>query len=428
MAHALPDPVSMSAPTPAAAIPWTCPFCPLLCDGFALAARPDGALTLQGSDCPRAAQALQRFAAPPQSAGPLIDGVPAPLEAALDAAARVLAASRQPLIAGLGTDVAGARALYPLACATGAISDHALGDALLHTQRSLQDRGQFTTTIAEVRNRADVIVCFGGSPREALPEIWRRLGIGEALVAQREVAFVGAPADSALAGLAGITTSSVTEGGDLYDQIALLAAAVAQRRAAVPPSIAALAERLRAARYAVLVFEGARLSAQGALIVESLNNVVTTLNRTTRAGMLPLVGADGSAAVNQVHAWLSGLPLRSRAGPLGLEHEPLRWRAASLLGDTAVDALLWVASFGTEPARPPADVPTIVLGGPGVAAPAKGVYIPVATPGIGALGHLFRTDGVVALPLEAVRDDGLPGVPEVARALVQRVKALKNTA
>jgi formylmethanofuran dehydrogenase subunit B len=99
-----------------------------------------------------------------------------------------------------------------------------------------------------------------------------------------------------------------------------------------------------------------------------------------------------------------------------------------LLGDTAVDALLWVASFGTEPARPPADVPTIVLGGPGVAAPAKGVYIPVATPGIGALGHLFRTDGVVALPLEAVRDDGLPGVPEIARALVQRVKALKNTA
>ncbi|HSV71138.1 MAG TPA: formylmethanofuran dehydrogenase [Methylibium sp.] len=419
----------MSAPTPAAAAPWTCPFCPLLCDGFALSVRPDGPLVLQGSDCPRATQALQRFAAPPQSVGPLIDGAPAPLEAALDAAARVLATSRQPLFAGLGTDVDGARALYPLACATGAISDAANGDALLHTLRALQDRGQFTTTLAEVRNRADIIVCFGSSsPREALPELWRRFGVGEPLVAQRELVFVGAPADAALAGRPGVTASSVPLVGDLFDTVALLAALLAQRRVAhAPPALAALAERLRAARYAVLVFEAVRLPAQGALIVEALNNIVTTLNRTTRAGLLPLAGADGSASANQVHAWLSGVPLRSRAGPLGLEHEPLRWGADALLGSGAVDALLWVASFGTEPARPPADLPTIVLGGPGVAAPAKGVYIPVTTPGIGAPGHLFRTDGVVALPLEAARDDGLPGVPEIARALVHRVKALKSS-
>lgn len=406
----------MSAP-----IPWTCPFCPLLCDGFAVAVQAGGALALQGSDCPRATQALQRFAAPPHTAS--IDGVPATLEAALDAAAARLARSRQPLFAGLGTDIDGARALYPLACALGAITDAAGSDALLHTLRALQDRGQFTTTLAEVRNRADLIVCVGGSPHEALPEVWRRLGIGEALVAQREIAFLGAPADAALAGVPGLTTTSLGAGDDLFDSVALLAAAVAQRRAELPPAIAALAERLRAARYAVLAFETARLPAQGALLVETLNQIVTTLNRTTRAGLLPFGGADGSASVNQVHAWLSGLPLRSRAGPLGLEHEPLRWGAETLLASGDVDALLWVASYGTEPPRPETSVPTVVLGGPGVAAPAHGVFIRVATPGIGVAGHLFRTDGVVALPLEALRDDGLPAVAEVARQLTHRVKA-----
>ncbi len=409
----------MSAP-----IPWTCPFCPLLCDGFEIAVQTDGGLALRGSDCPRATQALRRFAAAPQAAS--VDGAPATLEAALDAAAARLARSRQPLFAGLGTDIDGARALYPLACALGAITDAAGSDALLHTLRALQDRGQFTTTLAEVRNRADLVVCVGGSPREALPEVWRRLGIGEALVAQREIAFVGAPADAALAGVPGIATTSLGENDDLFDSVALLAAAVAQRRAAVPPAIAALAERLRAARYAVLAFETARLPAQGALLVETLNQIVTTLNRTTRAGLLPLGGADGSASVNQVHAWLSGLPLRSRAGPLGLEHEPLRWGAETLLATGGVDALLWVASYGSEPARPATDVPTVVLGGPGVAAPARGVFIPVATPGIGVAGHLFRTDGVVALPLEALRDDGLPSVAEVARQLTHRVKALPS--
>ena len=39
-----------------------------------------------------------------------IDGRPVALEAAIAEAARVLAASRLPVIAGLGTDIAGARA------------------------------------------------------------------------------------------------------------------------------------------------------------------------------------------------------------------------------------------------------------------------------------------------------------------------------
>ncbi len=406
------------------ATPWTCPFCPLLCDGFALEARDGGVPALVGSDCTRARAALARFGA--AAATPAIDGQAASLDAALDAAARLLAGARQPLFAGLGTDIDGARALYPLTCATGAISDAASGEALMHGLRALQDRGQFTTTLAEVRNRAEIVVCFGGSPREAMPEIWRRIGIGELLVPQREVVFVGSPADAALAGLPGVTTTSIPLEGDLFDTVALLSACTAQRRVHAPAAIAALAERLRAARYAALLFEPARLPAQGMLIVEALNQVVTHLNRSTRAGLLPLGGVDGSSSVNQTFTWLSGLPLRSRAGPLGLEHEPLRHETTSLLARGDVDALLWVASFGSEPARPATDVPTVVIGGPGVAAPAKGVFLPATTPGIGGIGHLFRTDGVVALPLEAVRDDGLPGVADLAKALTARVKALKS--
>lgn len=414
--------------TPGAPAPWTCPFCPLLCDGFALAQRADG-LAVVGSDCARAKTALARFDAAAAAATPMIDGQPASADAALDAAARLLSGARQPLLGGLGTDVDGARALYPLACATGAIADAAGGDALLHTLRALQDRGQFTTTLAEVRNRADLVVCFTGSPREALPEIWRRLGIGRGnegrLVEAREIVFVGEPADPVLDGLGGVSLTTLPLHGDLFDTAALLAAAVAGRRVDVPAPLAALAQRLAAARYAVLMFESKRLPPQGTLIVEALNQIVATLNRRTRAALLPLGGGDGAASVNQVHTWLSGLPLRSRAGPLGLEHEPLRYGTASLVGSGAVDLLLWVASYGTEPARPDTTLPNIVLGGPGVAAPARGVLIPVATPGVGGAGHLFRTDSSVVLPLEPVRDDGRPGVADVAKALAARVKALE---
>lgn len=412
----------MSAP-----IPWTCPFCPLLCDGFSIAAPAGGPLALHGSDCPRARQALQQFAAPQHHTTPRIDGQPTTQAAALDTAAALLLASRQPLFGGLGTDIDGARALYPLACAVGAISDPASGDTLMHTLRALQDRGQFTTTIAEVRNRADLIVCLGGSPRDALPEIWHRIGIGEPLVAEREVVFLGAAADTALHTQPGVRTVEIApQGVDLFDLVALLAARVAQRRIEAPSAIVALAERLHAARYAVLMLESARLPVHGSLIVETLNLIVSTLNRSTRAGVLPLGGGYGAASVNQVHTWLSGLPLRSRAGPLGLEHEPLRHATAHLLAERGVDTLLWIASYGNEPPRPDTTLPTIVLGAPGVAAPARGVFLPVATPGINGRGHLIRTDSTVVLPLDPVRDDGLPDVAELARALTLRVHAQRE--
>jgi formylmethanofuran dehydrogenase subunit B len=376
--------------------PWTCPFCPLLCDSFGVVAVSDGALSLAGSRCPRAAQALATFNMAPSAAVPTVQGRPCDLDSAIAAAARLLAASRQPLFGGLGTDVAGARALYALACASGAICDAAQGAVFMQGVRALQDRGGFSTTLAEVHTRADLVLCFGGLPSARHPEFFARAGL---------------PADD-------VRVLVIDDDGDLFDAAARLAALV-EGRATVgaPAALATAAERLRAAHYAVLVYETARLGPHGALIIEMLQRVVATLNRSTRAAALALGGGDGAATVNQVFTWLSGLPLRSRVGPQGLEHEPLVFDAARLCADGAVDLLLWLASFGTEPAPPAGDLPRIVLGHPALAASSADVFIPVATPGIGSDGHLFRTDGVVLLPVHALRPDTLP----TAAAVLQRL-------
>jgi formylmethanofuran dehydrogenase subunit B len=224
---------------------------------------------------------------------------------------------------------------------------------------------------------------------------------------------------------------------DLFGTVAKLAALVAGRVPArderMPAALAALAARLRAARYAVLVYEPGRLPAQGELIVEAIQRIVATLNRSSRAASLSLGGGEGAGTVNQVFTWLSGLPLRSRAGPAGLEHEPLCFDAGRLLADGAVDALLWVSSFGPEPVPPPASVPRIVLGHPGMQLPPEAglaagasVFIPVSTPGIGSAGHLFRTDGSVLMPLRRLYEDGLPSVGEVLQRLTQAVRAVRQ--
>ena len=415
---------------------WTCPFCPLACDHLSVrVGDADRPLELQGADCGRARDALASFTGAPTQTLAEVDGRQATLEAALSAAAQCLAASRQPLFAGLGTDVAGLRALYPLACATAAICDGAPGEALMHGLRALQDRGQFTATLAEVRTRADLIVFVGGLPLSVAPLIRERLGIGDAQVPARHVVVLGARDgdEATLAGWAGagVTVETIALQGDLFDTVSLLDALVSERPAikqgaAAPAALRALAARLRAAQYAVLVGAPGLLPAQAALVVETVHRSVNELNRTTRAAALWIGGGNGVATANQVFAWLSGLPLRSRPGPRGMEHEPLRYGSLRLIEQGAVDALLWVASFDAQSMPPDNALPMVVLGHPALAPRVRragSIFIAVSTPGIGTAGHLFRTDGTVLMPLHAARPDALPTVAAVAQRLLAALPA-----
>lgn len=385
---------------------WTCPFCPLLCDD-----RPASA-----PGCALAEAGLQACRLPVGAAcpPPRIDGQPATLEAALAAAAQRLARSRQPLIGGWGTDVAGARALTTLAEATGAFCDAAAGEALSQSLRVQQDRGGYTTTLAEVREHADLIVMVGSGVLSRAPRLLERVLDGRA-EPPPQVVHLG----------------DLIEPGDLSDTLVRLHLLVAGKSTALAeatahPALAAFATQLKAARYAVFIWEPAQLGAHAALCIERLMQLIQRLNQTTRAAGLPIGGADGAMTAQYVHAWRTGLPLRSRHGPRGLEHDPLRFGAPRLLADGAVDLLLWVVSFpgqvaGGVPAA--AGLPRIVLGLPALAAQLGGerhtVFIPVATPGVHADGHLFRVDGVVLMPLHALQDDGLPGVAAVVDTLTQ---------
>jgi formylmethanofuran dehydrogenase subunit B len=427
---------------------WTCPFCPLHCDDISIAIDAGGTLTAPDNRCPRLADALTLFGPDDEVCPALVDGQPVALEVALDAAARILANARRLLFGGMATDVAGARALFRLAARCSATVDHVHGDALMHATLALQDRGSFFTTLSEVRTRADLLIFIDSQPGLRYPEFYRRTGIYprptlppatpfDLPSAAPAMVFVGCAPDPALDGYAeatGATLDALLPGADPYDVLAILSAllegrpASAIRQAAGAGStglaapLAALAERIRAARYPVFVCEPARLpGAHAALLIEALQRIVKAVNRTTRGGSLLLGGDDGAASVNQTFTWLSGVALRTRVsaahrapGGAALDYDPHRYRTERLLAAGEVDALLWVSSFGPQPlpAALDAALPTIVLGHPALAAAALArgpatIFLPVATPGIDTHGHLFRTDGTVVVPLRPTR--GAPG-------------------
>lgn len=391
-----------------------CPFCALLCDDLAVAA--DGtALRVLAKGCPRA---VESFARPvPAEPTPLVEGVPATLDAALVRAGAILGAAKAPLIGGLGTDTGGLRAALRLAETIGAVLDHAHGAGLGANLLALQTGGWVTTTLAEARNRPDFVLLVGGDGSAVAPRLLERVLRPPATLdpergaARRIVQLGGAP--SASPGIAHLPCAPE----ELLGTVGLLRALVAGRPLAAPAPLVELAAALRSAAYALIVWSAGSLPEPTATVAH-LAELTKALNAEGRAAGLPLAAGDNAIGANQVATWQSGVPL-----PLSLaagipDHDPIRWRGQALLARGGADALLWISTF-SDMAPPPAEVPTVMLARAGfVPERPPAVLIPVGTPGLDHPGSVYRTDGIAALPLRALRPSPLPTTAEVLTRLV----------
>lgn len=419
---------------------WTCPFCPLLCDDITTIVHDDSTLDAPDVNCPRLTLALTWFAPNPAST-PSIDDIDTDLDSALNRAIEILRSTKRPLFGGLATDVAGVRALYPLAADCGAILDHLHGDSMAASNAALQDRGAFLITLSEVRARADLIIIFGSTPSEKYPRFYERVLGGTDR--PRNLIFLGCNIDPAAKGVDNSSSRSILKGADPFDLLATWSALMEGRSAAsfidtnMAEQLASLVEHVRTAQYTAVVYEPAALPRpHAALLIEALNRIVKAVNRTTRAGALALGGDDGALTVNQALTWLSGFPLRTRvsmptrlSGEPPLDHDATRYATRRLLEAHEVDALLWVSSYQPEPLPQSLsdDIPVIVLGHPALRTmlgkrAASTVFIPVTTPGINSGGHVFRIDGSVVASLTAARASVLPTVAFIAEHLHEAIK------
>jgi formylmethanofuran dehydrogenase subunit B len=404
-----------------------CPFCGLLCDDLTVT-RAQGRVNIEAKGCALAAQGFAAATAPPAS--PMIGGRAAEHSAASGEAARLLAQSRLPLFAGLGTDIAGMREVLALADRLGGVVDHGGSEALFRNLRVLQDTGWVATTLGEVRDRADLVLIIGPDPSPAFPRFVERfLKPKPAFQGSRRVVHLGPKADGAspLRTLANFGEQACAL-DDLAPAVSALAALV-KGRAIDRPDLAELAAALKASRYAVVTWAAGMLDQPGAvLIVHALGEMVRELNRATRAAVLPLGGGDNAVGANQACLWQAGVPLRLSFARGVPEHDPYRFDARRLLAAREVDLLVWISSFRDSP-PPASDVPTILIAPPNAkAAKDAAVFFPVGTPGVDHGGHALRADGLVALNLKATAARDLPSCAAVLSGIAARMKAARKSA
>jgi formylmethanofuran dehydrogenase subunit B len=388
-----------------------CPACGLLCDDLLL--NSISPLSFKNA-CLKSIRFFEK-ASIKNNAKPSIAGKPADLNTAIQVAVDILSNTKQPLFAGLGTEVQGMRALMRLAEKTSATLDHMHSESTVCNTLVMQNSGWQTTTLTEIKNRADVILAIGTDIVSSHPRFFEKLVWNTDSLFNKpkpEIMYLGLVEEvKNLPEIMNALNALMNAKNPLHkkpdtDKIAGVTIS----------ALKLILEKLKAAQYGVVVWSASNLKfSQAELTVQSITQLISKLNETNRVAGLPLNSGDGDSSVNNTSTWLSGYPTRSRFVDGQAEYDAYHFSTKRLLNNC--DVLLWVSTFNAY--LPPAcDAPTIVIGHPDMQFDKMPeVFIPVGIPSVDHVGTLFRMDSSVALPLKKLRDSALPSLSDVIRLI-----------
>ncbi|HXF16768.1 MAG TPA: hypothetical protein VN496_07170 [Burkholderiales bacterium] len=403
-----------------------CPFCGLLCDDLRISIG-GGSINVSANGCARSRRLFSAQAG--ADTGCAIDGRSASFDQALSRATGILRQARRPLMLSAGTDVAGMRELVELAELSGGIVDHVNRETMFRNLRVLQDTGWISTTLTEIRNRADLLIIAGNAVSSRFPRFFERcFGPFDTLfeTGARELIFLGSLPDDVPEVLKARTTVFPFGLDRLAEVIAFLRALLAGRPMRASDvaglsleQLSSLVARMRAAKYGVISWTASEFNfAQADLAIQAICDLVRDLNRETRFSILPLGGSDGDITAQQVTTWQTGFPVGVdfRAGAPSQASSSTH--ASILTGRSEVDALLFVSAFDSDKTPPATNLPTIVLGRAGMQPGNCAAFIPIGVPGLHHSGHLYRTDNVVAIRMRQIAKSAYPSAAQVLRKIL----------
>ncbi len=354
-----------------------------------------------------------------------VDGKPASIEDATECAAAILSRARMPVIAGLGTDIAGIRGSIALAERLHGAYDHMHSTRIFADLDVLRQFGLMFTTPNETRLRADVLLLVGPELTSVWPQLVERLSPGEIPIfdlarEKRKIVWV-APAPG-VTEISGIPVEAI-DAPDLLATLAALRARVAERPVTLPDEAMQKLDRaariLRNARFGVAVWGGASLDK---LSIEMLQGLVLDLNKTTRFSGLAL-GADANAAgAVQASGWMTGFPMRTSFGRGFPEHDTWRFDATRLVESGEADAALWISAYAPETPAWKRPVPLVALV-PAEASFAQppAVRIDVGCPGVDHDGADFSREAAAIVARKASHPSNKASAAAVLGRIAQQI-------
>jgi formylmethanofuran dehydrogenase subunit B len=434
---------SIRAPAIAIVEAATCLACGCLCDDIRVVVE-SGRVVEAGNACAIGRPWFRATRPGEGLAASTIDGAPAGFDRAIGRAAEILAEARAPMIWGLsGTTIETVASALAIADAIGAAVDPAGSAGRESGLRAFQRVGQVSSTLGEVKDRADLVVFWGVDPIVTHPRHWERYSveprgrfIAEGRAGRTVVVVDHGPTATSAASDLFVPVPRDRRGEALWVLRALVQGLrldperVGRSTGCAFEVLADLAGRMTRARYGAFFFGSTGSEGPGGpWAAEAALTLVRDLNQGRRFVGLSMGTPGNPGGAEAVLTWQAGAPSAVDYGRGFPRHLPGEATLAARLGSGAIDAALIVAD---DPATElPPDLLARMAGvriirvSPGATRPGfpSAVAFDVARPGIEAGGTVARVDGVM-LPLRPAIPADVPTDREILDELRRRLSGL----
>jgi formylmethanofuran dehydrogenase subunit B len=421
----------------------TCTFCGCVCDDMVLTVDMDQKRILKAKNACVLGKAWFAEHVVENRPFALVEGREASTAEAVEAAAQILAKARYPMIYGL-SDTTNEAQRQAVAIADLLGANIGTTTEVCHGPSGIafQGVGESTATLGEIKNRADLVIYWGGNPAESHPRHFSKYS-----VTPKGMFIPNGKKDRTVV-LVDVRRTPSAPVADIFIQVKprhdfellwALRALVKGRK--VDPSVEEitgvslatmqdLVERMKSCRYGVLFFGMGLTMTRGRHFNSgALLALATDLNEFTHFVAKPVRGHGNVTGADNVLSWQTGFPFAinfSRGYP---RFNPGEFSAVDLLVRGEADAMLVIASDPASNFPQPAieamrRIPVIVLDPKFThTAELARVAITTATYGINTPGTVYRMDDV-PITLRPAFDSPYPSDEEVLTAVKNRLKAL----
>ncbi len=272
-----------------------------------------------------------------------VDGQSVSLEQGIRAAAEILKKSQSPFVYGLGqTTTETQRAAVALADYIGAGIDCRATAASGHFTAAVQQHGQVTCSLGEIKNRADLVVFWNANPLETHPRLLQRIGNDS-----KHVVVV----DDTNTATAKVADQFISlENQNNFLAIREIQSCLKNKNAPqseLPENVSPwsdFADQIINAKYGV-IFVGTRAieSTAGYPFSAAILKLIRKLNQFTRFSCLPLHGQSNSAGAENVLTWQTGFPFGVELRQGYPEFNPVGCQLGTLLDQASIDVAVCVS-------------------------------------------------------------------------------------
>jgi formylmethanofuran dehydrogenase subunit B len=424
----------------------TCTFCGCVCDDMHLTVEA-GRITKAKNACVLGKAWFLEHQ--PDDTRPMatVGGVEVTTADAVTEAARILHGSRYPVVYGLSdTTVEAQRVAVEIADLTGACLDTTTSVCHGPSGIAFQAVGEATCTLGEIKNRADLLVFWGGNPAESHPRHFTKYSVTP------KGMFVPNGRKDRYVVLVDVRRTPSARAADLFLQVKpgkdfelLWALRALVKGVEVDPGIEAetgvslatlttLVERMKHARFGVFLFGmGLSMTRGKHYNAAAILALARDLNRHTRFVAKPMRGHGNVTGADNVVSWSTGYPFGVNFGRGYPRFNPGEFTVVDLLARGESDAALIVsadpaANFPQVAIDHLRRIPTVVLD-PALSETAKiaRVAITTAVYGINVAGTVYRMDDV-PIRLRPALPSRYPSDEDVLKAIATRIRDLQSGA